>query len=310
MFFATSSSGSSLHPQERPGRRREEERAQLERTPAFVDLEVVRDVGDLKRCLTNPGGLRNVLVFEMSGLATGHPQFVGVGETEGVQLARSRRIAVVLALLVLALGMSVFTSMAFLRSNPPTVDFTSGHKAGEPVNMTVQTVGSIGFGPHPTWVSYLTMTPGGKWVHTTLWQLPAHTRVNVTILQYDTGSPLRNQFIGHVTGTIGGTMTVNGRTTSLINSYGANGVGHTFTVPSLGIDVPPLGNLASAKNFCGAAPCTTSSAHNVVKFSFMTPGPGEYPWQCFVPCGLGYLYGNGGPMQTIGYMDGFLDVVS
>ena len=29
----------------------------------------------------------------------------------------------------------------------------------------------------------------------------------------------------------------------------------------------------------------------------MTPGAGQYPWQCFVPCGLGYLYGNGGPMQ-------------
>jgi hypothetical protein len=29
-----------------------------------------------------------------------------------------------------------------------------------------------------------------------------------------------------------------------------------------------------------------------------------------VPCALGYLYGNGGPMQTIGYMDGFMQVVS
>jgi hypothetical protein len=25
---------------------------------------------------------------------------------------------------------------------------------------------------------------------------------------------------------------------------------------------------------------------------------------------LGYLYGNGGPMQTIGYMDGFMKVVA
>jgi len=33
-----------------------------------------------------------------------------------------------------------------------------------------------------------------------------------------------------------------------------------------------------------------------------------YRWQCFVPCGLGFLYGNGGPMQTIGFMDGFLEV--
>ena len=32
----------------------------------------------------------------------------------------------------------------------------------------------------------------------------------------------------------------------------------------------------------------------------MTPGPGQYPWQCFLPCGLGFLYGNGGPMQTVG----------
>ena len=47
-----------------------------------------------------------------------------------------------------------------------------------------------------------------------------------------------------------------------------------------------------------------------MKFSFMTPGPGQYPWQCFVPCGLGFLYGNGGPMQTVGYMDGFLKVVA
>src|ERR1039457_6760360 len=37
---------------------------------------------------------------------------------------------------------------------------------------------------------------------------------------------------------------------------------------------------------------------------------GQYPWQCFLPCGLGYLYGNGGPMQTVGYMDGFLKVVA
>jgi hypothetical protein len=40
----------------------------------------------------------------------------------------------------------------------------------------------------------------------------------------------------------------------------------------------------------------------------MSPGPGQYPWQCFVPCALGYLYGNGGPMQTLGYMDGFMKV--
>jgi hypothetical protein len=28
-----------------------------------------------------------------------------------------------------------------------------------------------------------------------------------------------------------------------------------------------------------------------------------------VPCAAGFITGGGGPMQTLGYMDGFLDVV-
>ena len=44
-------------------------------------------------------------------------------------------------------------------------------------------------------------------------------------------------------------------------------------------------------------------------FTFRTGKPGHYRWQCFVPCAAGFLYGFGGPMQTIGYMDGFLNVV-
>jgi len=223
---------------------------------------------------------------------------------------RSGRVAIVAVLFVAALALSVFTAMAFLRSSPPTIDFVSGHEPGTPVDLTVQTVGTIGFGPHPPWVSYLTRDPAGDWVHTTLWDLPAHTLVKVTLLQFDTGSPLRNQFFGRVTGTVGGAMTVNGKVTSLIDSNSGNGVGHTFTVPSLGINVPLYGISSSSKNICGSAPCATSFAHNTVKFSFVTPGPGQYPWQCFIPCGLGFLYGNGGPMQTIGYMDGFLKVVA
>ena len=96
-----------------------------------------------------------------------------------------------------ALGV-MFAVLALAR--PPTVDFAAGHQAGEPVDLTLQTVGAIGFGPHPTWVSYLTKTPHGQWVHTTLWDLPAHTRINVTMDQYDGGCPLRNQQFGQVIG--------------------------------------------------------------------------------------------------------------
>ena len=156
-------------------------------------------------------------------------------------MARSWRIVIALVMFGLVAGLVVGTSMAYLRSNPPTVDFASGHQAGQPVDLTLQTVGTIGFGAHPTWVSYLTKAPDGNWVHTTLWDLPAHTQINVTIVQYDTGSPLRNQFFGQVSGTQGATILLNGKSTSLIDSNAGNGVGHTFTVPSLGINVPLVG---------------------------------------------------------------------
>jgi len=224
-------------------------------------------------------------------------------------VGRGGRLTILGVLLAIAVGLVVFTVMAFIRSSPPTVDFTAGHQPGAPVDLTVQTVGSIGFGPHPTWVSYLTETPGGQWVHTTLWDLPAHTRVNVTVYQYDSGSPLRNQQFGQVTGTIGDRAMLNRKPFQVIDSNSGNGIAHTFSIPTLGISVPLYGDSSNA-NLCAQAPCTTKSPHNLVQFSFMTPGPGQYPWQCFVPCGLAYLYGNGGPMQTVGYMGGFLQVVA
>jgi hypothetical protein len=194
-----------------------------------------------------------------------------------------------------------------LSSQPVSVAYTA--KPGQPVNVTMQTVGSYGHGIHATWVSYMTRSPTGRWLHTTTWQVPAHTKVNVTIYQYDSGTPLRNQQVGMVQGTIGDVATLNGKVFTVVNSNVGNGVGHTFSMPSLGINVPLYGNNPNA-NLCPAAPCTTAWPHNIIRFSFMSPGPGTYPWQCFVPCALGFLYGNGGPMQTVGWMDGFMDVVS
>jgi len=218
------------------------------------------------------------------------------------------RLAIAIgAFVILALG--VMFAVITLAKEPPTVNYAAGHQAGQPVDVTLQTVGAYGSAPHPTWVSYMTRTPQGQWVHTTLWQVPAHTRINVTIYNYDSGSPLRNQQIGLVTGTLSGAMTLNGKSVNVINSNAGNGVGHTFSIPTLGINIPLYGNNPNA-NLCAAAPCTTKSPNQVIKFSFMSPGPGQYPWQCFVPCALGFLYGNGGPMQTIGYMDGFMKVVS
>lgn len=131
------------------------------------------------------------------------------------------------------------------------------------------------------------------------------TRINVTIYNYDSGSPLRNQQLGYVQAQ---GAKLNGKTFTVANSNAGNGVGHTFSVPQLGISVPLPGNNPSAKNFCGAAPCPLTDTHQTITFHFTTPGTGNYRWQCFVPCGLGFLYGNGGPMSTIGYMAGFLEI--
>ncbi len=62
------------------------------------------------------------------------------------------------------------------------------------------------------------------------------------------------------------------------------------------------------KDGCTDSPCT-EGPHSVMKFSFRTPNStGTFRWQCFVPCGGGFLDGNGGPMQTLGYMMGNMEV--
>ena len=85
---------------------------------------------------------------------------------------------------------------------------------------------------------------------------------------------------------------------------------HTFAIPQLGVLVPLEGVPDNAKNQCGFAPCDSKTmAHNTIAFTFRTGKRGKYRWQCFVPCAAGFMYGFGGPMQTIGYMDGFINVV-
>jgi hypothetical protein len=226
-------------------------------------------------------------------------------------MSRNGRLATVVGLFVVAAALVVVAFAAFLRPGVPfgVVDFTHAQAPGQPVNLTVQTVGSIGYGPHPTYVTYMVKDSSGKWIHSTAWKVPANAVINVTLLQYDTGSPLRNQQWGQVTGTIGGTASLNGASFSSYNANVGNGVGHTFTVPALGVDVPLVGVDGNSTNVCGVAPCATSFDHNTITFSFKTHAPGNYSWQCFVPCALGWLYGNGGPMSTQGYMGGFLEVV-
>ena len=216
-------------------------------------------------------------------------------------------VAIGVAILGTAIGLYV---SVWATSFPATVAATPvSAAAGGGTSLTLQTVGAAGksVSPgHPDWVSYL-IKSNGKWIHSTIFQVPAYSVVHVTLYQYDSPTGLRNPFLSQVQGTVGGTMTVDGKTMSSIPPEETS---HTFAVPELGVFVPLPGVSEEAKNPCEEAPCETSqSAHRTITFSFRTGKKGRYRWQCFVPCGAGYTNGNGGPMQTLGYMDGFLDVV-
>jgi hypothetical protein len=211
---------------------------------------------------------------------------------------------VVVVLIAAILAFSVVTYVAaFLRNRPPTV---SAQTDGGTTSLTLQTVGTVGFGSNPDWVSYLVQEPGGSWEQSTIFELPAHSIIHVTVYQFDSQTGLRNPFFGNVQGVDGGMITVDGQQVSVIDPSTA---AHTFAIPDLGVAVPLQGISNDATNPCPAAPCTQDFDHVTIEFTFETGAPGTYRWQCFVPCGAGTLFGNGGPMQTVGYMDGFVHVV-
>lgn len=221
--------------------------------------------------------------------------------------ARATALLIALAAVV---AIIVIAAMHYLGGTPPTVDYTS-YASGGQVNVVMQTAAQTSVTNRPDWVTYFVQDPQTKqWVHTTYFKVPASTKVNVTIDGFDGCTPLRNPVWGQVTGTIGGVAYKNGMPYSLLNSWAECSVQHTFTMPGLGINVPIASPTTYAENtnLCSASPCT-SGPHQVVTFSFRTPAVGgTFRWQCIIPCGLGYLDGNGGPMATPGYMSGQMEV--
>jgi hypothetical protein len=196
-----------------------------------------------------------------------------------------------------------FYVVSYLIVRPPPVS-----AAGRPptVSLTLQTVASLGFGPHPDWVSYLVKNPQGTWVHSTVLVVPANSLVRITIYQYDTATGLRNPYWGGPQGIVGD-MSINGKPTPTLDPSLAS---HTFAVPELGVSVPLEGVADKAKNQCSVAPCTLAQAHNTISFTIRTGKAGTFRWQCFVPCAFKTILGFGGPMQSVGYMDGYLQVVA
>jgi hypothetical protein len=233
-----------------------------------------------------------------------------------------RVVTLLVAFAVVVIG-AVFVVAHYIGSTPPDVNYT-GAASGGVVNVTLQEDPQNNTTTQPDWVSYYTMKPGAdphlqsSWVHTTLFTVPANTRVNLTIYGYDGCTPPRNNLWSEVQGTIGGVAPFQQFTdwnkakgpvavSQTFNGWAHCAVGHTFAIPSLHVFVP-VGSPDASAQLCGSSPCV-AGPYTLEKFSFMTHNAGVFRWQCLVPCGGGKLDGFGAPMQTLGYMMGQMTVV-
>jgi hypothetical protein len=220
-------------------------------------------------------------------------------------------------------GGAAFLAVYYIGGNPPTVNYVPAAHGGV-VNVVLQEDPQNTVSSRPDWVSYFVQDPKThQWVHTTLFQVPKDTRVNMTILGYDGCTPARNNYWSKVQGTIGNSISVQqfktvgvplgpAKTVNQIDSWAQCSVGHTFAIPGLHVFVPVASPNTALFNSsaCGTSPCT-SGPHSMEKFSFKTPdSTGTFRWQCFIPCGGGFVDGNGGPMQTIGFMMGNMEVAA
>jgi len=211
-------------------------------------------------------------------------------------------VGVLAGLLALFIGDFVVRGPESLTASPATV--AQGSTPAQNPFVHLEVVGSVAAAitfprpddPHPTWVSYLP---------TTVLKVPANSTITMQIDQEDTPSGLRNPFWSQAFGIEGGTFHMtyfddqgNPQAGDFSSIQDASTAAHTFAIPDLGVFVPLQGLNAAAP----------AGSMNVITFSFKTGKAGIYHWQCFVPCGSGSIYGNGGPMQTMGYMAGFLVV--
>lgn len=239
-----------------------------------------------------------------------------------------RITALLVAFAAVVVG-AAFIVVHYILASPPTVTYNA---SGGVVNLMLQEDAQNDSASKPDWVSYFVQDPSNKqWVHTTLFSVPKGTTVHVTILGYDGCTPLRNPLWGRVAGAFTKTGQKNaedvqifdGKTLSPVtpvstfDSWADCSVQHTFAIPGLGINVPIASPPTVKENnaLCAEGPCVGADAaegnapHSVVTFSFKSPSTGgTFRWQCFVPCGGGYVDGNGGPMATLGYMMGQMEV--
>ncbi len=109
--------------------------------------------------------------------------------------------------------------------------------------------------------------------------IPVDVDTIITITNYDNATNPVSNSLGQVTGTVGGNAVVNGQT---VTSIPGTSVSHTFTIASLGLNVP-------------------LPVSSTVSFTVLVEAPGVYTWHCMAPCDTN-------AMATPGFMEGTVTV--
>lgn len=211
-------------------------------------------------------------------------------------------IASMVILLALGVGIGWGMQSTIAPASRGTVTVTSQAQGAYPVTLVITTNNAYNstIGAQP---AYYVLTSEGLQSSANI-SLPANTTIKLTIVCYDNGNAmlLSNQY-ANVQGTIGGTMTyVNNDDVN--SSQGPNGIvvtggesvaqvspdmiAHTFTIPTLGVNIPvPL--------------------NSTVVAYFKTGSAGTYAWFCETACGAGPS-GILGAMDTPGWMTGKIEI--
>ncbi|MGC1405261.1 MAG: hypothetical protein WA938_00810, partial [Candidatus Dormiibacterota bacterium] len=111
-------------------------------------------------------------------------------------MSSARKLTIVGGLFIAGvIGLALYV-FVWLTYNPETIQppATTSSTGQVSTHLFLATTGSIDFGTHPTWVAYL-IRQDGKWVSSTVWQVPAHSLIHVTIWEYDSETGLRNPFM-------------------------------------------------------------------------------------------------------------------
>lgn len=207
-------------------------------------------------------------------------------------------IASMLVLLAAGIGIGWGFESTVTPASGGTVTVTNQIQSAYPLTLVITTQNTYNstIGAQP---AYYVLTSDGLRSSANI-ALPANSMIKLTIVCYDNGyAPLILSEYANVQGTVNGTITYTNND-DVNSSQGPNGIvlnggetvtnvstdliAHTFTIPTLNLNIPV-------------------PANSTVVAYFKTGAAGTYIWSCETGCGAG-ISGIFGAMDSPGWMTG------